>query len=276
MSRPAGRRSNELLSFHLAPLSTRSVKRFRKAVALAQYSISSILFTLRAHSRATSRRRSGPVAMTGKLVGADYQKVPQEGDLEVAWIVVCLQADQNKEMNMQSRLMTYSAPQQHWGTYLRGFNWNVYGCGTYREPVSAVRAEVLMKRYMERLSRKLKAPVSYFAALERRYSGCGMPPIPAHWHFLAACDPAYGMREVAQALWTEKFGDAKVDVYDPSQGGAFYISKLAGHANGEFTFANLDLLAHHGPSDLMAAAHASAYVPDHLKDKLHGQYGVVR
>lgn len=175
-----------------------------------------------------------------------------------------------------SRLMTYNAAQQHWGTYLQGFDWSIYGCGTYREPVSAVRAEALMKRYMERLSRKMKTPISYFAGLEQRLSGCGMSPIPVHWHFLATCDPDYGLSEVAQALWTEKFGDAKIEAYDPVRNGAFYVSKLAGHANGDFTFGNMDMLTYRGPSDLIAAAHANPYVPNHLKEKVHGQYLAVR
>lgn len=175
-----------------------------------------------------------------------------------------------------NRLMTYDAAQQHWGTYLAGFEWNIYGCGTYREPVSAPRAAALMKRYMERLSRKLKTPLSFFAALERRYSGCGMSPIPVHWHFLAASDLSSRMREIATDLWTEKFGDAKVDTYDPAENGAFYVSKLAGHPNGEFLFGNMDLRRYHGPADIIAAAHSNPYVPNNLKDKVHGKYLVVR
>jgi hypothetical protein len=176
----------------------------------------------------------------------------------------------------ENRLMTYDATQQHWGTYLAGFEWTIYGCGTYRESVNARRAEVLMKRYMERLNKRLKVPVSFFASLERRYSGCGMSPIPVHWHFLAACDPVYGMREIAEDLWTKKFGDAKVDIYDPAQNGVFYVSKLTGHPNGEFLFGNMDLLRYHGPTDLIAAAHSNPYVPDNVKDKVHGKYLVVR
>jgi hypothetical protein len=175
-----------------------------------------------------------------------------------------------------NRLMTYNAPRQHWGTYLSGFDWDIYGCGTYREPVGAVRAEALMKRYIEHLSRKLKAPVSFFAALERRYSGCGMSPIPVHWHFLAASDPGYRLREIATDLWMEKFGDVKVDTYDPARNGVFYVSKLAGHPNGAFLFKNMDLFSYQGPKDLIAAAHANPYVPQHLKSKVHGQYLVVR
>jgi hypothetical protein len=170
------------------------------------------------------------------------------------------------------RLVTYSPMAQHWGTYLAGFEWNIYGCGTYRQPVSEPYAEALLKRFMERLGRKQHCRVSYFAALERRYSGCGMSPIPLHWHFLAAGKDSSAMDQVAQNLWTEQFGDAKIEVYDPSRDGAYYVCKLVGHWNSTFLQGNLHLLRNHGPSDLIAAARNNTYVPDHLKDKVFGEY----
>lgn len=173
-------------------------------------------------------------------------------------------------------LMTYNPLQQHWGTFLLGYDWNIYGCGTYREPISSARADVLLPRFMERLGRKLHAPVSYFAALERRYSGCGIASIPVHWHFVAACQHAEGIREASEHLWSKHFGNCKIDLYDPQLDGVFYISKLAAHPNGEFKFENLELLDYRGPSDLVEAAHANPYVPAHLKDRTHGEYLVVR
>lgn len=98
-------------------------------------------------------------------------------------------------------LKTYNAPQQHWGTFLSGYDWDIYGCGTYREPVSEPAAEALMKRFMEKLGKKLRTPVSFFAVLERRYSGCGMPPTPLHWHFLATSTYSQSFADIAQNLW---------------------------------------------------------------------------
>lgn len=169
-------------------------------------------------------------------------------------------------------LKTYNPIAQHRGEYLRGFDWNIYGCGTYRHPVSDTYAEALLKRFMEKLGRKQRCRISYFAALERRYSGCGMPPIPAHWHFLAAGKNSYDLASVAQVLWSKQFGDSKIELYDPDREGAFYVCKLVGHCNSMFLDDGLDLLPNRGPADLIAAAWTNPYVPDHLKDKVFGEY----
>lgn len=177
---------------------------------------------------------------------------------------------------MKGQLKTYSPMNQHMGTWLMGYNWSIYGCGTYREPVGEVGAHALMKRFMERLDRKLRAPVSYFAALERRTSGCGLSDIPTHWHFLAACPRHEGMAQIAHSLWEERFGNAKVERYDRTRNGAFYVCKLVNHANGSVLSGKMEWLPYEGPSDLLRAAALNPYVPDHLKDKVFGQYLVVR
>ena len=174
------------------------------------------------------------------------------------------------------RLVTYNAMAQHTGTWLRGYDWNIYGCGTYREPKSGPHAQALMKRFMERLQRKLHAPVSYFAAMERRWSGCGDSPIAVHWHFLAASVSCEAMAPMAESLWAELFGNAKIDPYDGNRDGAHYVCKLASHQNGLILSGNLDQMEYHGPSDLLAAAADNPYVPAHLKDRVFGDYLVVR
>ncbi len=171
-------------------------------------------------------------------------------------------------------LMTYDATQQHYGAWLSGYDWDVYGCGTYREPKSEVRAQILLKRFMEKLGRKVHAQVSYVAALERRYSGLGGCPL--HWHFVAAGGPKGDIAAVGQELWWKHFGNAKIEPYDPGFDGAFYICKTAADAEGLLEMRNLDRLSYHGPSDLIESAHGNAYVPEHLKDKVFGQYLVVR
>lgn len=152
------------------------------------------------------------------------------------------------------RVTTYNAAQQHWGAYLSGFDWNAYGCGTYRLPVTEARASMLMDRFIERLTKKVKAPVSYFAA----------------------CQHSDQLPEMMQTLWFKMFGNAKVDSYDATLAGAYYVSKLAAHPNGEFKFDKLELLPNKGPSDLLSAARDNAYVPADLKDRTHGEYLVVR
>jgi len=162
------------------------------------------------------------------------------------------------------------------GTWLLGYEWSIIGCGTYREPVGEAGAQALMKRFMERLGRKLRTPVPYFAALERRYSGCGHSEIPIHWHFLAASAQPAAMSTMAENLWKEMHGDAKVEEYDPMKPGAYYVCKLAVNPNSVILPEHLDKLAYHGPTDLLAAAQKDPYVPDHLKHKALGEYLRIR
>lgn len=172
----------------------------------------------------------------------------------------------------KARVIKYSPMLQHTGTWLRGYDWQIYGCGTYREEVTAPWAQTLIKRYFDRLRRKLRCPVSYYAGLERRYSGCGGSEIRPHWHFLAAADGSEGMAEKATDLWKELFGIAKIEPYDANRWGAYYVCKLAVHQNGHVESHGLERLGYHGPSDLIAAARSNPYVPDHLKDKVFGEF----
>jgi hypothetical protein len=174
------------------------------------------------------------------------------------------------------RLVKYDAMAQHTGTWLSGYEWSIYGCGTYRQPESVVRAQILMKRFIERLERRLHAPVSFFAAMERNYSGCGSSPIPVHWHFLAASAAPDAMASIAHVTWQQYFGNAQITPYDRNGKATYYVSKLASHQNGLFIFGKLDRMEYGGPSDLLAAAEANPYVPDHLKGRVFGQYLVVR
>jgi hypothetical protein len=175
------------------------------------------------------------------------------------------------------QLEKYDAAVQHMGGYLSGYPWNVIGTGTYRDPVGAPRAEALMKRYIDRLGRKIKAPVSYAAALEHRWSGNGLPGTPYHWHFLVASPHSYRLAEVAEDLWREKFGIAQVRNYDPSRNGTYYVAKTVSDPDGHpLLMGGLDLLPYTGPADLIGAAQQNAYVPSHLAERSHGQYLRIR
>jgi hypothetical protein len=132
-----------------------------------------------------------------------------------------------------------------------------------------------MKRFIERLERKMHGPVWYFAALERRHSGCGDSPIPVHWHFLAASADGNGMRSLAESIWTEKFGNAKIEAYDENGQAAYYVSKLVSHHNG-MILSNLDAMEYRGPTDLLTIAATDPYIPTHLRDKVFGRYLAVR
>jgi len=172
------------------------------------------------------------------------------------------------------RLVNFNASAQHYGEWLRGYDWQIYGCGTYRSPVNDIQAHAYLKRFFEHLEKRISSRVGFFASLERRYSGCGMSPIPIHWHFLAASenpDPLFVAR-TARYLWQDKFGDAKVDPYDESGGAGYYVAKCLTlpHCSTEMRFP--PFLAYHGSADLIQAATKNPFVPEHLETRASGSY----
>jgi hypothetical protein len=177
-------------------------------------------------------------------------------------------------------LVKYNAIAQHYGSWLKGYDWKIYGCGTFRNRVNPTLATALGKRFFERLKRRLRKPVSYVGVVEKRYSGLGLPPIAAHWHFLASAKvaPAHMVR-AAHTLWQDKFGNAKIEVYDPrdpNHDAVYYVAKLAGHENGDLIPGRLDLMDYCGLNDLLEEAANNPYVPDRLKTRVFGEYLVMR
>lgn len=140
--------------------------------------------------------------------------------------------------------------------------------------MNEVQAHAYFKRFFERLEKRVRSTVGYFASMERRYSGCGMSPIPIHWHFLAASetrDPEF-VAQSAKALWAQKFGDVKIDPYDPSGDAAFYVAKTTMLSHCSVEWKPQPFLEYKGPADLLEAARENPYVPDHLKDRVVGKF----
>lgn len=175
-------------------------------------------------------------------------------------------------------LRTFDHSVHAYGTYLRGFAWDLYGCGTYRSRKTQESAKHLFNAYIRRLRRSLKAPVAWFAVHERRTSGCGHPAIALHWHFLAAVPAQHRepLLRAAKLLWETRYGDAMISPYDPEDHGAFYITKLAGGGDFDYICGNLKRLQYGGPADMFSHFQTDPYVPDHVRHRVTGQTLAIR
>jgi len=165
------------------------------------------------------------------------------------------------------RLITYNATAQHYGEWLRGYDWQIYGCGTFRNSVNERQASAFLKRFFERLEKRVRASIGHCAALEHRYSGLGMSPIPLHWHFLAASNgkDAADLASAGQVLWQELFGNAKIDPYDPAGNAAYYVAKTASLPHCAMEYHILPFVADSEISDTSVAIQQNPYVAQHLK-----------
>jgi hypothetical protein len=173
----------------------------------------------------------------------------------------------------KSNLKTFDITAQQYGTFFSGFPWQVFGCGTYRSYTTIERAKQLLAVYFDRLGRSINAPVAYLAVPERRTSGLGHPAIPLHWHFVASVPQQHTTTFLhnAHSLWTEHYGNAKIDRYDADRSGAHYLAKSAGAANFDYVAVNLKRLCYSGPADLFEHFQKDPYVPDHVKHMTSGQ-----
>jgi hypothetical protein len=172
------------------------------------------------------------------------------------------------------QLVTYRPQQQHAGTFISGFDWSLYGTGSFRRlPADDEKAVFYLDRFATKLSRSMrfkKNDLAYYAALEDQTPGLGGKPVRKHCHFLVACPDHELLPSVAEQLWLEN-GRCKIDRYNQTLAAGYYINKLI--ADGAVTHErNLQLLRYTGPSDLIEATLYDSYVPDRLKNKTSGEY----
>jgi hypothetical protein len=147
--------------------------------------------------------------------------------------------------------------------------WTHFCCGTYRSHTSLDKSVSLMKGYVRRLSKGIRARIAHVAVLESRPSGLGHHQIRLHWHFLIGCPEhrAAELTRTAIALWTRCYGDVKTERYDPAHKGAYYIAKLASQDGFNYLLETYDRLEYRSPNDLVAAAKKNPYLPPHVKAK---------
>lgn len=93
--------------------------------------------------------------------------------------------------------------------------WQVYGTFTFAWAVSDGQANKVFAAFINYLERELGAPIAFVRGDEKRWSGCGMPASPRHFHVLMAStaklDPQRLMR-----VW-RRFGGSgrlKLDGFD--------------------------------------------------------------
>lgn len=116
-------------------------------------------------------------------------------------------------------------------------------------------------------------PVASIVVYENRFSGCGMPAIPLHAHWVLAAPPQYeeSLYLNTNRLWSRLCGITKTEIYDPTRGGAHYIAKLAGGRQFEWDAQHLDRLDYFGPQDMFEHFQSDPYAPDHARPMTSGE-----
>jgi hypothetical protein len=179
----------------------------------------------------------------------------------------------------EPNLKSFNLNAQAYGNFFAGFPWQIYGCLTFRNHTTLYGAHGQLNTLMSRMGKKLKARVAYLAVPERRTSGCGLPAIPLHWHFVAAAPSQHQERlpRLAKEIWEyQRVGFAHVEPYIPELSRAHYLAKTVNNPDFDYVFSNLDRLCYTGKKDLYGLQQVQQYVPEHVRPLSHAQTLAIR
>jgi hypothetical protein len=130
--------------------------------------------------------------------------------------------------------------------WLQPVPWQLFGTFTFAWQVSDQQAVRTFGEFVNRMEKTLRGPITILRGDEKRFSGCGMPGAPRHFHALMATNRRLDRHFVAD-LWMSMAGrrengaGADVRIYDPSLGGLAYTLKFIDQPLGDWDFRNLDL-----------------------------------
>lgn len=119
-----------------------------------------------------------------------------------------------------------------YGQFFQQWDWDHYATLTFackQSPASCIRH---WNEFIDYLGHVTRGRVGWIRSDEERWSGCGTPEVPLHFHSLLKYQhvPA---PEAVEALWKAKAGDAQVEAYLRDGGGcgggggaALYVAKM--------------------------------------------------
>ena len=130
--------------------------------------------------------------------------------------------------------------------WLRPVPWQLFCTFTFAWQVSDPQAVRVFGAFVNRMERSLHGPVAYVRGDEKRFSGCGVPAAPRHFHALLTAHRKLNHQVVAD-LWMgmagrrENGAGANVRIYDPNLGGLAYTLKFINEPDGDWDLRNVDL-----------------------------------
>jgi hypothetical protein len=135
---------------------------------------------------------------------------------------------------------------EEYANWLKLVNWRLFCAFTFPFLVSDQQAVKAFDDFIDRLEKNVRCDVGYVRGDEKRFSGCGNPACPRHFHALLTCVRPVAP-EFVEALWSSKVGrrsdgdSAQVKPYDPNLKGVSYVLKYINHPNGDWAFRKMHL-----------------------------------
>ncbi len=126
-----------------------------------------------------------------------------------------------------------------YGHFIAQWPWDHYATFTFGRRLSQASCIHHWDDFIAAIGRLTRGRVGWVRADEKRWSGCGSPEIPLHFHALMRYQKVTTPEAVA-ALWKSRAGDAKVEVCDPARGPAWYIAKMFPYEDTRYDLAGLE------------------------------------
>jgi len=153
-------------------------------------------------------------------------------------------------LNCRSRW--YSAHRQNVGEWLREFPWQLFVTLTFRITVGRECARKTYHDWIVANERLHRGPIGWIRGEEYRWSGCGMPAVPRHFHALL-CSDRHLNAQCLRDQWAVlgHFGrNIDVRAYEPDNWAAHYCVKYIGEPGGDWDLSeNLDLFKPEAPGN---------------------------
>ena len=143
-----------------------------------------------------------------------------------------------------------------YGSFFSQWDWDQYATFTFackQSPASCIRH---WNEFIDSLGRTTRGRVGWIRADEERWSGCGTPEVPLHFHSLLKYQHVPAPEAVA-ALWKAKAGDAQVEAYLHDGGGcgggggaALYVAKMLPYEDARWDMGGLNDFPRSGDSPI--------------------------
>ncbi|MFP5205901.1 MAG: hypothetical protein ACLGSH_11140 [Acidobacteriota bacterium] len=129
--------------------------------------------------------------------------------------------------------------------WLRPIPWQLFCTFTFPKRVSDQEAVKTFDEFIAELESFYNSDIAYVRGDEKRFSGCGKPASPRHFHALFACDERLSASYIT-FRWSEKVGErsvgesASIVPYAPQLGGVYYVLKSINQPHGDWAMHKLD------------------------------------
>src|ERR1035438_1630596 len=130
-----------------------------------------------------------------------------------------------------------------YGSFFYQWPWDHYATLTFGRKLSPSTCHRHWNEFIHSLGCLTRARIGWVRADEERWSGCGQPDVPLHFHALLIYKHPPKPEAVA-ALWQAKAGDALVEEYlrggGSGGGAAWYLAKQFPYEDTRYEFGGLD------------------------------------